>query len=327
MRILFLGETFRADAISWYKGIETVSGYEVDKMELAVYPKRSLRIFFGFFFMFKCLSTFFSKPYDIVLAERSTSYGFFSLFINCKVRIVAQQGITDIFPRTFWSVFFKSILQRIVYSNVDLIHAWGPAMVYGIINSNAHPSKIKVLPKGLNLNVYKFQEHQISNIHAIVTRSFEKYYRHCDIIKAVAILKSRGVNIVVTMVGGGSLLDEMINLAIELNVQQNVIFTGRIDNTELPPLLQRSTLYLSVPVTEGVSSSLMEAMASGCLPIVTDLPGNRIFIKPNQNGELVDVANPDDLANKIDYVLKNYDGYKNGIKNNRDWIERNLTYL
>jgi glycosyltransferase involved in cell wall biosynthesis len=328
MRILFLGETFRADAISWFKGIEYASGHKVKTMELKMYPYRTMRVFFSFIFVIRCLRTHFGKPYDLVLAERSTSYGFFSLFINSKVRIVAQQGISDVFPLTFLSRIIKSTLQRAVYTNVDLIHAWGPAMVYAQLKSNAHPSKIIVKPKGLDLNAYTMSQGANSNykLNAIVTRSFEKDYRHWDIIEAIKILKEKKIELNVIMVGGGSLLEEMKNLAVKLNVEGNINFTGRIDNRDLPELLRQSALYISVPVTEGVSSSLMEAMASGCLPIVTDLPGNRVFIKPGANGELVQVANAEGLANTIEKVLGNYSIYQQGIFNNRFWVEKHANH-
>jgi glycosyltransferase involved in cell wall biosynthesis len=47
-------------------------------------------------------------------------------------------------------------------------------------------------------------------------------------------------------------------------------FSGRIPNTELPELLRASNFYISMPITEGVSASLFEAMASNCYPIVTN---------------------------------------------------------
>lgn len=103
---------------------------------------------------------------------------FLSLFFNARVRVVAQQGISDIFPLTFWSRTYKRFLQRTTYSNVDLIHAWGNAMVYAMLKSNAHPAKIIVRPKGLDLSLYQFSEPTSKPLEwkAIVTRSIEKDY-------------------------------------------------------------------------------------------------------------------------------------------------------
>jgi glycosyltransferase involved in cell wall biosynthesis len=62
---------------------------------------------------------------------------------------------------------------------------------------------------------------------------------------------------------------------------------------ELPALLRSCNVYVSMPITEGVSASLFEAMACGCYPIVSDLPANRFWIAHGDNGCLVPV---DDCA-------------------------------
>jgi hypothetical protein len=99
MKILFLGETYRADAQTWIQGIQKESGVIIDTVEIKTIRYRPIRAIQAIFFIFRLLwGRFFGPNYDIVLAERSTSYGIFALFTNAKVKIVAQQGISDIFP-------------------------------------------------------------------------------------------------------------------------------------------------------------------------------------------------------------------------------------
>ena len=43
-------------------------------------------------------------------------------------------------------------------------------------------------------------------------------------------------------------------------------------------------MYVSIPNTDGTSISLLEAMAYGCLPVVSDLPANREWIENGVNG-------------------------------------------
>lgn len=327
VKILFLGETYRADAQTWIKGIENVSGLKIETDEIKTVKFRPIRIIQSLIFILKLLyKSITGIQFDIVLAERSTSYGFFSLFINAKVKVVAQQGISDIYPLNNWSIFIKSILQRTVYKRVDLIHAWGEAMVPAMLKSGANPNKIIIRPKGIDLDKFKFREKLTSEnftLKAIVTRSIEKDYQHWNILRAVEILKKKGVYLQVTIIGGGSLLGEMKMMAGKLDLENNIHFTGRIENTELPKLLNECPIYISVPVTEGVSSSLFEAMACGCFPIVTNLPGTRAFINQNQNGMLVNVDAPEDLAEAILTFLENPSIYQQAIIENRKWIEIN----
>lgn len=328
MKILFLGETYRADAQTWIQGIQKESDIVIDTDEIKTIKHRPIRIIQSFFFIFRLLwGKFFGPKYDIVLSERSTSYGFFALFTNAKVKIVAQQGIADVYPLTSISKFYKGILQRLVYTKVDLIHAWGHSMVPAMLKSGANPINILVLAKGLDLSRYTFVNQLAQKpllIKAIVTRSLEKDYQHWNIIDAVAILKSKGILLEVNFVGGGSLLEMLLQRTRDKGVPELIHFLGRIPNDELPKLLTQCPLYLSVPTTEGVSSSLFEAMAAGCFPIVTDLPGNRVFIHPNQNGNLVPVNNAEALANAIEKFLENPQQYEQAIINNRKLIDETV---
>lgn len=329
MKILFLGETYRADAQSWIKGIEEASGCKIDTDEIKTIRFKPVRAIQAFLFIFRLLwGRYFGPKYDIVLAERSTSYGFFSLFTNAKVKVVAQQGISDIFPNTFFSRSYKKILQRLVYKKVDIIHAWGNAMVPAMLKSGANPEKIIVRPKGIDLIRFLFAQNKLdsnrSEISAIVTRSLLPEYNHWVIIYAIAELKKIGLILRVTIVGDGTLVHDLKNLSVKLGVSELIIFKGRIHNDDLPSLLSENELYISTPITEGASSSLMEAMAIGLFPIVTHLPGNMSFIKHEQNGLLVDVGSVESLVEAIiNYYKLNSKKFVEVTTQNRNWIDEN----
>lgn len=323
--ILFLGETYRADAQSWIQGIQEVSGITIDTLEVAGTKTRVERTLKFLSFGWKILTINFNKSYDLVLAERATSYGFFSLFVKAKKRIVAQQGITDAWPKTGFSGVYKRFLQKTVYQRVDLIHAWGQVMVPVMLASGANPEKILILPKGMDLSRYQFRsgENKESNL-AIVTRSLTAVYHHEDILQAIALLRTKGLKIHLVIVGDGPRLASLKQLSIDLAIPDQIQFLGRIPNAELPKLLQKAKIYISVPETEGVSASLFEALASGCFPIVTDLPGTRVFIDSEKNGLLVPVGNPDKLAEALIQFIENSDQFESAILENRTFIEREV---
>lgn len=330
MKILFLGETYRADAQTWIRGIEEASGFKIDTDEIRTIRFKPIRAIQAFLFIGRLIrGRFFGKKYDIVLAERSTSYGFFSLFTNAKVKVVAQQGISDVFPNTFFSSGYKKLLQRIVYKNVDLIHAWGNAMVPAMLRSGAVPNNILVMPKGIDLSLFEFRNNFESTaqteINAVVTRSLFPEYNHSIIIESIAQLRNIGVIVNLKVVGGGPLLNQLKKQVDERELNNQIQFLGRVSNDLLPNILTKSQLYISVPITEGASASLMEAMASGCYPIVTDLPGNRSFIKNRVNGHLVEVGNPVDLADAIiSYISIPEQQLQKTLLTNRREVEINI---
>jgi glycosyltransferase involved in cell wall biosynthesis len=320
-RILFLGETYRADAQTWIKGIESVSGVPIETKEIPKAGNRVSRMVHACRFLISLL--FSNQQYEIVLAERATSYGFFSLLVKTKIRIVAQQGITDAYPETGISGWYKRVLQSAIYTRADLIHAWGYVMTYAMLGSGAAPSKILVKPKGLDLENYTFKERLKPEVFtAVVTRSLYKIYRHDEILKAIHILKEKGLVLNCLIIGDGVESETLKEYAQDLGISNQVEWLGRINNEVLPRYLHQAEMYLAVPETEGVSASLFEGMAAGCFPIVSDLPANRAFIDSGKNGLLVPVGNPMILADSIKYFCDNFSSFNNAILENRSFIER-----
>ncbi|MEP6617500.1 MAG: glycosyltransferase, partial [Ginsengibacter sp.] len=85
-------------------------------------------------------------------------------------------------------------------------------------------------------------------------------------------------------------------------------------------------LYISMPSTEGVSASLFEAMAAGCYPIVSDLPGNRAWITDQINGRLVPVDDVQKLAEAIEWYYHNRSGLQQVLVSNRKLVETKASY-
>ncbi|RXR18318.1 glycosyltransferase [Flavobacterium amnicola] len=329
-RILFLGETYRADAITWIEGLKQFGDFEIVSWELKTNSNginRLKRIFelAKTFVTIKKIAKKFNP--DMVIAERTTSYGFLAALSGIQPIAIAQQGITDLWPENSPLYIFKKILQRIAFRKADLIHAWGPVMATHMKNSNVDMNKVLVLPKGINLDFFQFEEVKDTQfINAIVTRSLLPEYKHDVILKAFSILKQNNLPFKLTIVGDGILLDSLKNLAKKLNIENEVVFTGRIKNTDLPLLLQESNFYISMPTTEGVSASLFEAMACGCYPIVTNLPGNKSWISNRENGILVTSEHYKKLAEEIIWASQNDILIKSAVKANRKFIEENANY-
>jgi glycosyltransferase involved in cell wall biosynthesis len=329
-RILFLGETYRADAITWMNGLKEFGDFEIVTWELqtrstGVSRLKRLMELAKSFLTIKSIAKKFDA--DMVIAERTTSYGFLAALSGIKPIAIAQQGITDLWPENSPLYPLKKILQDYAFKKADLIHAWGPVMAKHMENSNVDMSKVMILPKGINLSFFEFENNNNQPIiKAIVTRSLLPEYKHDIILKAFAILNKKNIPFELTIVGGGIMQKSLILLSEELKIEDKVIFTGIINNHDLPKLLQQSNFYISMPTTEGVSASLFEAMACGSFPIVTDLPGNRSWVKQKENGVLVESENIEKLADAIIWAFQNSEIRQKAVLENRKFIEENANY-
>ena len=330
-KILFLGESYRADAITWMNGLKEFGNFEIITWELKTpsncIHNRILRIFEFELAIFKIRQLIKAHQPDMVIAERTTSYGFLAALSGVKPVAIAQQGRTDLWPEKSISLPLKKLIQNYAFKKADLIHAWGPVMTISMLEANVDMNKVLVLPKGIDLTKFGNQNNaNPEKICAIVTRSLLPEYRHDIILKSFALLNQKGIDFVLTIIGDGSQLSKLKNLAKDLGIENKINFTGRIPNTALPKLLQQSNIYISMPITEGVSASLFEAMATNCYPIVSDIPGNQSWIQHRENGQLVAKKDHTKLAEEIIWLSQNHE-YKNKvILSNRKWIEENANY-
>jgi len=330
-KILFLGESYRADAITWMNGLKEFGNFEIIIWELKTpnncIHNRILRFFEFELAIFKIRKIVKAQRPDMVIAERTTSYGFLAALSGVQPFAIAQQGRSDLWPKKSISLPIKKLIQNYAFKKADLIHAWGPVMTISMLEANVNMNKVLVLPKGIDLA--KFGNKNTANpekICAIVTRSLLPEYRHDIILKAFAVLNQKGINFALTIIGDGTQLCKLKDLAKDLGIENKVNFTGRIPNTELPKLLQQSNIYISMPITEGVSASLFEAMATNCYPIVTDISGNQSWIKHRQNGQLVTVDNFKMLADELIWAFENNKHRNEAVIKNRIFLEKNADY-
>ncbi|MES2805346.1 MAG: glycosyltransferase [Bacteroidota bacterium] len=330
-KILFLGESYRADAITWMNGLKEFGDFEIITWELKTpsncIHNRILRIFEFELAIFKIKKIIKTQQPDMVIAERTTSYGFLAALSGVKPVAIAQQGKTDLWPEKSISLPLKRLIQNYAFKKADLIHAWGPVMTISMLEANVDMNKVLVLPKGIDLTKFGNQNNaNPEKICAIVTRSLLPEYRHDIILKSFAILNQKGIDFVLTIIGDGSQLSKLKDLAKDLGIEDKVNFTGRIPNTELPKLLQQSNIYISMPITEGVSASLFEAMATNCYPIVTDIAGNQSWIKHRENGQLVTVDDYKMLADELIWAFENNKHRNEAVLKNRIFLEKNADY-
>jgi glycosyltransferase involved in cell wall biosynthesis len=241
---------------------------------------------------------------------------------------IAQQGRTDLWPDNSILLPLKKAIQNYAFKKATLIHAWGPVMTISMKEANVDMQKVLILPKGIDLEAFFYNPISVNanKINAIVTRSLLPEYRHEIILKAFAILNQKRIDFVLTIVGDGPETNNLKNLAKKLNIDNKVIFKGRILNNALPQLLQDADFYISMPTTEGVSASLFEAMATYCYPIVTDLPGNSSWIEHRKNGQLITLDDSQMLADELIWAFMNEDYRKNAIAENRKFVEKNADY-
>jgi len=186
--------------------------------------------------------------------------------------------------------------------------------------------EIKVIPLGF----------EIPNFSKIPRENFGFSERDFLIVSVCRIVKRKGLhlllhalkklnreNLKLIIVGDGIERKNIEKLAYSLGLNNQVLFTGFVDEKKKFQYLSISDIFVLPTYHEGFGIVYLEAMYCGLPIITTDNGGHRDFIVHNQNGFLVPVGNVDALAEKITYLLENKE-VRERIKENN--IEKAIQY-
>jgi glycosyltransferase involved in cell wall biosynthesis len=105
------------------------------------------------------------------------------------------------------------------------------------------------------------------------------------------------------LIGPGSERPSLVELAGSLGIADRVQFVGNVDNPA--EYLRAADLFVLPSVAEGMSNSLLEAMATALPCVVSGIGGNTDLISEGQSGRLVLDATPQTWASTLLDVLEN----------------------
>jgi glycosyltransferase involved in cell wall biosynthesis len=100
-------------------------------------------------------------------------------------------------------------------------------------------------------------------------------------------------------VGDGTERARLESLVRERGLGEAVRLTGDLPREEVARRLRGADVFVTLSVTDGLSTSLIEAMACGLVPVVSDIPGNRAVIEDGRNGLVVGGDDPRELAEAL----------------------------
>lgn len=129
------------------------------------------------------------------------------------------------------------------------------------------------------------------------------------LIRATALLKQRGLPIKALIVGvpfpgNESHLEQIQRMAVELGIEEDVIFTGELPDTR-GAYAAMDLLALTSAQPEPFGNVVMEAMGMGVPVIATNIGGSLDQVVDGITGFLIPPANPEALAEAIEKLIKN----------------------
>jgi len=155
-------------------------------------------------------------------------------------------------------------------------------------------------------------------------RGLEPIYRPQLVIDAFARIAAAQPEARLVVANDGSLRAALEADVATRGLADRVSFVGRLDAAAQAVHYARSTWFLSLPESDSVSVSVLEAMAHGCVPLLSELPANRELIghlgNDGARGLIVGegVGSLDDLPARMAAL----DTARLAVAN-RDWVSAN----
>ena len=114
------------------------------------------------------------------------------------------------------------------------------------------------------------------------------------LLRGVAAARTQVSEFRLQIVGDGAERPRLEQLSAELGLTNIVDFLG--ERSDVPDLLRQAGFFVSSSKTEGISLTLLEAMAVGLPVLTTSVGGNPEIVVEGETGRLVEPLNPDAIA-------------------------------
>ncbi|MDR8414588.1 glycosyltransferase [Nonomuraea sp. 3-1Str] len=195
---------------------------------------------------------------------------------------------------------WSAVLDRAVTRMTDHVVVNAVALARDAVSAGAHPDRLSVIYNGLPGAAFDPAEPEpvgtsLPVLACVARLSEEKGHRF--LLDALALLARRGRPCTLVLAGDGPERDRLERQAAVLGI--DVRFLG--SRTDSAGLLARADVVLLPSLTEGLSNSVMEAMAAGRPVVATSVGGNPELLEGR--GVLVPPSEPVALADGIGRLL------------------------
>jgi L-malate glycosyltransferase len=225
---------------------------------------------------------------QVVNAHFVPGYGFLAALVPFARPLVVSAWGSDILIGARKG-FLHRTRAKFVLGRAKLVTCDGAVLAGALEELGVDSSRILNVPMGIDPGLFyptESQESDEKKIGIVSLRRLEPLYDVATLLRAAALLRVSGRNFECRVVGDGSQRRELEKVTADLFLQERVTFTGTLPVEEVAGTLRRADIYVSCSHSDSTSVSLLEAMATGLLPVVTDIPGNREWIEHGRNGLL-----------------------------------------
>lgn len=243
------------------------------------------------------------KP-DILHAHYATSYGLLGALADYHPYIISAWG-SDVYDFPIKSPIHKMMLK---YNLKKADYIFSTSNVMREETKKYTDKDIEVTPFGVDIN--RFVPGRVENDEVVIgtIKTLEEKYGIQYLVKAFSIIKERNPHVKLKLrIGGkGSQEEYLKNLCSELKIENDSTFLGFVKPDDVIKEFQNFDIavFPSTLDSESFGVAAVEAESCGTPIVVSDVGGLMESTKPGVTSLVAKKASVEDLADKIDILVK-----------------------
>ncbi len=164
------------------------------------------------------------------------------------------------------------------------------------VRQGIRADKVRTIRNGINVQRFAYTGPRADGPAVIVARlSPEKDID--TLLRATALVVRQDAAFRLEIAGDGPCMSSLRQTSVSLGLEEHIRFLGEV--RDVPALLARAGLFVLSSLSEGISLTLLEAMACGLPLVATRVGGNPEVICDGETGFLVPPQNPRALADTL----------------------------
>jgi len=238
---------------------------------------------------------------DVTVAHFLPNYGFLGALAGASPLFLSCWG-SDLLVNAERTPLHRA-RARWTLRHSDAIHVDATVLAEAAVRLGADPGRVWTRAWGVDPDAVAPRDgtplqrlRHGEALRILWTRQLEPLYAPESFVAGLAKLAAMGVPFRATMAGSGPLRASIEALADRLGLRDRVELVGWVDTPRLHALLREHDVYVSLSRSDSTSQALLEAMAAELVPVVSDIAGNREWVRHRREGLLVPLDDPDALA-------------------------------
>jgi glycosyltransferase involved in cell wall biosynthesis len=223
----------------------------------------------------------------------------------CGARVLCQVhgGLLEEFaPRGLFDVFVRGTLRL-----ADAVVVLSRAQL-AVFRARLPGDAVEVVPNGIDCAPYARQPRAAAErdapLRLIYVGRLAPAKGLLETIEGLRLARSRGVAARLVLAGSGPEEPQLREYVRQAGLTRDVAFVGPAHGQQKAQLLAQADAFVLASYSEGLPYSLLEAMAAGCVPIVTPVGAIPDVVSEGEHGVFVPPRDAEAVADAIARLAK-----------------------